>query len=272
MARVRLDAVCASAVELARQAAVEVGDPDTVGELVSTNADGERLVTHRFTCTARGYRGWHWAVTVARPPRAKVATVCEVDLVAGPDSLLAPAWLPWSQRVKPGDLGPGDVLPRVEEDDRLVQGFEATGDDEVDQLALWELGLGRERVLSRTGRSEAGERWAGGDYGPDAPMARQALRKCRECGFLVPMAGALRQGFAVCTNEWSPADGRVVSLDYGCGAHSETELVRDLEQTGDPVLDELAVDLVALPQATAADPVHPEPVEDSQVTADPTPE
>ncbi len=270
MARVRLDAVCASAVDLARQAAVEVGDPDTVGELVSTNADGERLVTHRFSCTSRGYRGWHWAVTVARPPRAKVATVCEVDLVAGPESLLAPPWLPWSQRVKPGDLGPGDVLPRVEEDDRLVQGFEATGDDEVDQIALWELGLGRQRVLSRAGRSEAGERWAGGDYGPDAPMALQALRKCRECGFLVPMAGALRQGFAVCTNEWSPADGRVVSLDYGCGAHSETELVRAPETVGEPVVDELAVDLVALPKKEPAESGQAEPVDDPQ--ANPQPE
>ncbi len=32
------------------------------------------------------------------------------------------------------------------------------------------------------------------------------------------------QLFGVCANEWSPDDGKVVSLDHGCGAHSETDV------------------------------------------------
>ena len=38
------------------------------------------------------------------------------------------------------------------------------------------------------------------------------------------MAGALRAIFGVCANEWAADDGSVVSLDHGCGAHSETDL------------------------------------------------
>lgn len=248
MARVRLDAVAAGAVDLSRGAADDVADPGTVGDHLGVAAEGDRLVTHLFECSAAGYPGWRWAVTLARAPRARAATVCEVDLVAGPDSVVAPQWLPWSGRLRPGDVGPGDVLPKVDDDVRLEQGYEATGDgDDIDRLAAWELGLGRPRVLSREGRLEAGERWEAGEYGPEAPMAKMAAQQCRVCGFLLPMAGALRQGFGICTNEWAPADGRVVSLDYGCGAHSETDEVRPDERRPEPFVDDQSVDLVALP-------------------------
>lgn len=248
MARARLDAVAATAVDVARDAALGVAGPSSVGDHLTVRVEGERLVTHYFDCDAAGYPGWRWAVTLARAPRSKVATVCEVNLVAGEDSVVAPAWLPWSNRVQPGDLGPGDVLPRQEDDERLEQGYEAAGDsDEIDKLANWELGLGRPRVLSPYGRLEAGKRWLTGEYGPDSAMAKQATANCRSCGFLTPIAGVLRQGFAVCTNEWSPADGHVVSLDYGCGAHSETTQVSTSMPLAKAVVDDQVVDLVALP-------------------------
>ena len=81
-------------------------------------------------------------------------------------------------------------------------------------------------------------------------MAQKATARCATCGYFVPAAGALRQVFGVCANEWSPSDGRVVSLDHGCGAHSETELEQpDPAPLGDPIVDEFAVDL---------EPVEPE--------------
>ena len=45
--------------------------------------------------------------------------------------------------------------------------------------------------------------------------------------------------FGVCANEWSPSDGQVVSLDHGCGAHSETDVEARAEQVDTPVLDEI---------------------------------
>jgi hypothetical protein len=46
---------------------------------------------------------------------------------------------------------------------------------------------------------------------------------CGTCGFLIVLGGALGQAFGVCANAFAPADGRVVALNYGCGAHSEVE-------------------------------------------------
>jgi hypothetical protein len=79
---VKPDPVAAAAHELAREAALEVGG-EHVGDALGIFAEAERLVVHRFAATLPGYRGWHWAVSVARAPRAKVATVCEVVLLPG---------------------------------------------------------------------------------------------------------------------------------------------------------------------------------------------
>ena len=245
MAAIKNDAVLAACVDLAREAAQDIAEAGTVGEHLGVVMDAERLATHYFACTATAYPGWRWAITVARAPRSKKATICETNLVPGDGALLSPEWLPYDQRLAPGDLGAGDVLPYIEEDQRLEPGFEATGDEDVDQMAEFQLGLGRKRVLSAEGREEAAQRWYDGDNGPTAPVAEQAPEPCATCGFFVPMAGALRSFFGVCANAWSPSDGRVVSLDHGCGAHSEVDLVRDEPVPAEePRLDELAYDLV----------------------------
>ena len=212
-----------AAVELARHALEEVTDPITVGEYLAAVPNAERLVTHLFDCTLSGYRGWRWAVTLSRVPRSRTATVCEMELLPGEEALLAPAWVPWADRLEPGDITRSDRLPRKETDERLEPGWEATGEDS-DAVALDQLDLGRPRVLSAQGVSSAAERWYGGDHGPDAEGVRKAHATCSTCGFFVPMAGALRAIFGVCANEWATDDGSVVSLDHGCGAHSETDL------------------------------------------------
>jgi len=225
---VRLDAVLRDARQLAHDAVVdEVGAP-LVGEHVDFAMDAERLGTHTFQCIDPAYIGWHWAVTLARAPRAKSATVCEVVLLPGPESLVAPEWVPWSERIRPGDLGVGDVLPTQADDERLTAG--ATGNDELDaivdrddirSMTGWEAGLTRPRVLSVYGRDGAAERWDGGEFGPAAAMAEAAPKPCATCGFLINIAGPFSRAFGVCANEFAPADGRLVSLAYGCGAHSE---------------------------------------------------
>ena len=212
-----------AAVALARAALEGVAAADAVGEHEAAAPTGERLVTHLFACTMPGYRGWRWAVAVARPPRGRTATVCEIVLLPGEDALLAPAWVPWADRLEPGDVGRSDRLPFRETDERLEPGWEATG-EEADAVALDELDLGRARVLSPEGVARAAQRWYGSDHGPDADGVRKAHATCSTCGFLMRMTGAMRGLFGVCANEWAADDGRVVSLDHGCGAHSETDL------------------------------------------------
>ena len=243
----KTDAVLLAASDLARSVLEEVAEPATVGAHLGMDLLEERLGMHWFECTSPGYRGWRWGVSVARVSRAKVATVCETNLLPGPYALLAPEWLPYADRLAPGDLGAGDVLPFRETDPYLEAGFEATGDEDVDQMGFFELGLGRPRVLSAEGREAAASRWYSGDGGPTSDVAAKATARCSSCGYFLPMAGALRATFGVCANEWSPSDGRVISLDHGCGAHSETEADQpDPLSVGEPIVDEFAVDLEAV--------------------------
>ena len=122
------------------------------------------------------------------------------------------------------------------------------GDEIVDQDSVrevvYELGLGRVRVLSLEGRDLAAERWYDGSHGPTSPLAQSAPANCGVCGFLVRLAGPLSQVFGVCANAHANDDGRVVSFDHGCGAHSEAQLRQEAparSRCPSPVLDTLAV-------------------------------
>ncbi|HYN55638.1 MAG TPA: DUF3027 domain-containing protein [Motilibacterales bacterium] len=222
-----VDAVCRDAVDEARAAILELVPDDHVGEHLGVVAEDDRVVTHRFVSQAPGYRGWQWAVTVARAPRARVVTIDEIAMLPGSDALVAPEWVPWSRRVEPGDLGVGDVLPTTDDDPRLSPGWSglddlaAASDEPGLRPSGWELGIGRRRVLSPEGRDDATSRWLAGDTGPGTPMARSAPGSCGTCGFLLPIGGPTGSAFGVCANGMSPADGRVVALTFGCGAHSE---------------------------------------------------
>ncbi|WP_030898203.1 DUF3027 domain-containing protein [Streptomyces sp. NRRL F-5126] len=326
------DRLCAEAVDLARSVAEEVAAPGIVGEHVSVVADGDRVVTHLFECRETGYRGWRWAVTVARASRAKAVTVDEAVLLPGSDALLAPEWVPWSERLRPGDMGPGDLLPTEADDLRLEPGY--TGEDEeppnapgpvavreaveegeagpgttaapegrapaaelpepapapapvmasetVAELVesedaelntpdlpttvparariasvAEELGMGRPRVLSRYGLHVGADRWEE-QYGPKTAMAQAAPAPCASCGFLVPLGGSLRQAFGICANEFSSADGHVVSLAYGCGGHSEAAVMPKPPVPAPPVLDTVGADEF---------PLHPSREEGSVATA-----
>ena len=215
-----LAAVLTGAVDQARAAVVEFSGADAVGDYLGVSYEDPSAATHRFLAHLPGYIGWQWAAVVAAYPGADQATISEVVLVPGPTSLLAPDWVPWDQRVRQGDLSPGDLLPPAANDERLVPGFTSSGDPQVDETAA-EVGLGRRWVMGLWGRADAAERWHTGDYGPDSTMARSTKRVCRDCGFFLPLAGSLGAMFGVCGNELS-ADGHIVDQQYGCGAHSDT--------------------------------------------------
>lgn len=268
------DRLCADAVDFARAAAEEAAAPGEVGAHVGVVAEGDRVVTHFFECEMFGYRGWRWAVTVARASRAKNVTLDETVLLPGSDALLAPEWVPWSERLRPGDMGPGDLLPTEAEDLRLEPGWTGEGveDEEVPGAAVSgeladlvdtedaeltgrpsaigrgsiasvaeELGMRRARVLSRYGLHAAADRWDE-EFGPKTPMAQAAPATCVSCAFLVPLTGSLRQAFGVCANEFGPADGHVVSLAYGCGGHSEAAVMPKPQRPAPHALDTMRVD------------------------------
>ena len=240
---VKKDAVLEAAVDVARAGAEAVAHPRPVGEHVGFEMVSERLATHYFASTDTGYVGWCWAVTVARVPRGRVATVCEVDMTPREGALLAPEWVPWEDRLRPSDISRDDVLPYKADDERLVQSFEDTSVD-PDLPVVRELGLGRVRVLSPEGHSQAAKRWYESE--------RRPRNTCSTCGFLVKMGGDMRTMFGVCANEWATDDGAVVSLDHTCGSHSETDVPKN--GTAWPVrpsrVNEGALDAEPMPRAS----------------------
>lgn len=251
------DPALAAAVDVARAAATEEAGTDPVGAHVGVDPEPDGAATHLFEAELAGYRGWRWAVTVASAGPGTPVTVSEVVLLPGPDALVAPDWLPWQQRVKAGDLGVGDLMPTAPDDERLVPAYVESDDPAVEEVEH-ELGLGRARVMSRLGRLESAGRWLGGDFGPRSEMARSAPDRCGRCGFYLPLAGSLRAAFGVCGNELAPADGRVVHVEYGCGAHSEVELEASSPvPVVDLVYDDTTMDIE--PRLNAAEPVAVEP-------------
>lgn len=254
--RATLDPACAGAVDAARDALAQIAAPDTVGDHLGAEPESERVAIHYFASTLPGYQGWRWAVTVMRASRSKSVTIGETVLLPGPEALLPPAWVPWTERLRPGDLGVGDLLPTDEDDSRLEPGWNAAGavtgvdedDDEIAVVAV-ELDLVRPRVLSPIGLDDAVDRWASGEHGPDAAMAQSAPAACATCGFRIAVRGALGAAFGICANEISPSDGHLVTLDHGCGAHSEAVVVPAMAERPEPVVDEVGFEMVSVDAA-----------------------
>ena len=251
MATPKLDAATAAAIDLAREAAVETGGEEAVGEHLSATAEpGDRIVTHTFDCLLPGYADWHWAVTLVRASRAKEATVNEVVLLPGSAALLAPAWVPWEDRIGPGDIGPGMLMATPDNDPRLEPGFAATDlpvdADNADWVQLRttvaELGLGRARVLSHQGRDETVERWLSGPPGPNDEGSQEAPGPCSSCGYFIALRGSLGTMFGACSNQFSASDGKVVSLNHGCGGHSDVVAEQRSKELPAPAFDTIGVD------------------------------
>ncbi len=190
------------AVDIAR-AAVEDMDEGPAGAHAGVNVTHPGVAVHSFAADLPGYRGWEWHVVLACAPGTDHITVSEVALVPGDSALRAPAWIPYEERLRPGDLGPRDLLPPAADDPRLT-----TADAE-------------DRELSPEGLRLTAERWLDGDTGPHGEFADEALRHCGTCAFFVPLEGPLGADFGACVNEWA-FDGDVVHVDHGCGAHSAT--------------------------------------------------
>ena len=216
-----------STLELARSAAIaDAGSADLVGTDVSVEIDDDgRVETYLFEAHLAGYKGWRWCVTIAIVDKKSEPTICDVVVLPGPDALLAPEWVAYRDRIQPGDVGVGDIVPSSLDDTRLVPSVHSLiADEELDALQVFELGLGRARVMSIEGRDQASKRWYESDRGPQSPIAQSAPKPCSSCAFFLPIAGSLRASFGVCANAISPEDARVVSVDHGCGAHSEATL------------------------------------------------
>lgn len=122
-----------------------------------------------------------------------------------------------------------------------------TSEEDIDE-AVEEFNLSRRHVLTPLGRSQTAKRWYEGPRGPKSLSTKTSDgNPCSTCGFFIPLKGELNLLFGVCANKWSPDDGRVVSIDHGCGEHSEIEPPEPshLWVQSKPAFDDLHIDIIA---------------------------
>ena len=125
------DEVLLGSTALAQRALLEVTSPESVGSVIGHIAEGEHVLSLHFAADLAGYPGWHWSVTVARVDDGE-PTVLETELMPGDRALLAPEWVPWSERLadyraaQQAAAAAGAAASEGEPDDELV-------DDETDE-------------------------------------------------------------------------------------------------------------------------------------------
>lgn len=149
------DAFLAAAVDVARSAVEGIAPAGQVGRHLAARSEGDRLVTHLFESRLPGYLGWQWYAVLTRNSRSKVVTVNELGLLPSEDSILAPAWIPWAERVRPEDAqdeAPAEAVaaaePRDESADGPAAGAESgdaadDSDDDSDDAPADERGAAR---------------------------------------------------------------------------------------------------------------------------------
>ena len=117
------DAFLAAAVDVARTALEGITSASDIGQHLAAKSEGDRLVTHLFESRLPGYSGWQWYAVITRNSRSKLATVNELGLLPSEDSILAPEWVPWAERVRPEDAREED-----HERERAVPDAQAAGE------------------------------------------------------------------------------------------------------------------------------------------------
>jgi len=127
------DAMLAAAVDQARRELETITPAGTIGEHLGAKREEDRVVTHLFASRLAGYVGWQWFAVLTRNSRSKVVTVSEIGLLPSEDSVLAPPWVPWSERVRPEDVA---AMQAEEAGGAENSGTEDSGQgDDADQVA-----------------------------------------------------------------------------------------------------------------------------------------
>ena len=84
--------------DFAREALIAATSKSKVGNFIEVIEEGDGLASYLFENNQKGYVGWRWSVTIFQADSAE-PTVSEIVLMPGPDSLVAPDWVPWSERL-----------------------------------------------------------------------------------------------------------------------------------------------------------------------------
>lgn len=114
----------------ARAAAVESAPPAAVGDFIGFIDEAEDVITMKFVSRQKGYTGWQWHVTLFIG--GDDITVSEVNLIPGENSLLAPDWVPWADRLADWKALQAELEAQAAEEAAENEGSEDGEDEAVD--------------------------------------------------------------------------------------------------------------------------------------------
>ena len=134
-----INAASVDYTDLARTALLEVTPESSIGAPVGTVDEGDGVVSVLFANRMPGYPGWRWTVSVAKVGDED-PTVLEVELMPGDGSLVAPEWVPWSERLAEyraaqeheGEDGAEDASDEDSDEDSDDEDYDDESDDDED--------------------------------------------------------------------------------------------------------------------------------------------
>ena len=123
-------------VDLARSAAKSAAPSSSVGDFLEVIDEGDETFTYLFASKQKGYVGWRWSVTIYQGQTEP--TVSEVLLMPGPDALVAPNWVPWSERLADWKALQAELERQAAEEAEDAEDAEEDDldEDDVDEDAL----------------------------------------------------------------------------------------------------------------------------------------
>jgi hypothetical protein len=124
------DEVLANATDQARSALEQMTPAATIGEPLGYIVEGEHVLSLLFDCLMDGYPGWRWTVSLSRVDGESEPQILETELTPGDDALLAPEWVPWSDRL--ADAKEAEELVAAELGDEDFDDDDDPDDDDAD--------------------------------------------------------------------------------------------------------------------------------------------
>jgi len=127
------EAALVDAVDFAKSALLENEPATSVGGHLGHVVEDGGVVTHFFESWQSGYPGWRWAVTLARVEGETQPTVVESQLVPGDGALLAPDWVPWSERLAEYQAQQAAEKAESEGDEDVDDSDDEDDEDDIDE-------------------------------------------------------------------------------------------------------------------------------------------
>jgi hypothetical protein len=174
----------------ARTALVAVTPDATIGAFAREVDEGDSVMSYLFETTMPGYPGWNWTVTIAHLPDAE-PTVVETELTPAEGALLAPDWVPWSERMEDyraaqlalgeaaaAELESGESDDDDDDDDDDDFGSDVLHSGDLDGVDIDELDVPSDAVDENDDAEDEPD--AAHDEPPQVPARRQRARKAQQ--------------------------------------------------------------------------------------------